>query len=156
MTVLKNITKLHEFDFYNQQIQGMDITMQDSNYSAWLDLTVFLLKNPAEKFTIDFLQELYSDDYEDTPPVDSIITRISFDTIKETIDKILKFTRDKEVYAARSYIYWTIIRQVLDQKIPPTICYNGGSFFGDSAWNFCFIIINGNKGIVLGGGELLG
>ncbi len=154
----KNITELHEFDFYNQQIRGIDITMQKSNYSVCLGLTGFWLKNPAEKFTIDLLQELFSK-YTDSPAVNGIITRISFDSIKETIDSCLgykrNFTYGDKFYAAQSHIYWAIIKKALDQKIPPTICYNhspaGQSFFTGLMWDFCFILINGNKGIVISG-----
>ena len=153
----KTITESEYFNFYNQQIDGIAEIMQGCNYVVFLGLTGFTLKNPAEKFTLRLLRELYHDD-QDPCEIDGEIHQVSFDKVKNDINPKLQCHPNSEygdkIDLAHRLIYWKIVNQALDNKTP-LVCYEhwpvGMSFFKGIMWDFCFILINGNTGVILSG-----
>ncbi len=153
----KNIAELEHLNFYNKKICGIALIMHSGNYVVSLGLRGFILKNPAEKFTLRLLRELYHDD-RDTCEIDGEIHQVSFDKVKNDINPNLQCHPSSEygdkIDLAHRLIYWKIVNQALDNKIP-LVCYEhwpvGMSSFKGMMWDFCFILINGDTGIVLNG-----
>ena len=153
----KTITELEHFNFYNQQIVGISLMMDKGNYVVSLSLTGFTLKNSAKKFTLRLLRELYNDNQEPFD-INGEIHQVSFEKVKNDIDPKLQCHPRSEygdkIDLAHRLIYWKIVNQALDNKTP-LVCYEhwptGMSMFKGMHWDFCFILINGDTGMLLSG-----
>ncbi len=154
-------------EFYRRRLDTFsDVILQD--LAMDFRVTKFIFYRGCV-FSIELLQELFVNNPDHahelfiTDPehiVDGSLVEISFVELQKKIFETLegwgypgKFA--EEVIANRACMYWNIVEALL--HLPPDRCfiYNVTNCkYKDNFWlfDFCFIVISGNEGLVLNGG----
>ena len=153
-----SIEEIQEIKMYNLQLNGLAGTMQGSEYVVDFLLKGFVFTQKKQTFSIESLEKLFIQ----IPPnkIDGIFIQTSFELIKSTINDALSCIGGSSDYdaiyypKARALVFWDIIQQAFD--LPPDICLEYKQkdhkciFDLDWVmWDYCFILIKNNNGIVL-------
>ncbi len=155
----KNISKVDDLIMYHNQLGGFSKLLDGANYSVGIGLHAFILHNSENFFSIDLLKEMYEGFLGIS--VDGKIEPRLFISIQDEINKYFNIPgnsyndEDMESPLARTMVFWNIIERSIG-GVSPDKCYsyvglNGTSLFSDGSeiWDFSFILIRENKGIVL-------
>lgn len=163
----KNIFLLPRTEMHVDQLNGLSIAMGRCNFVVILDLWGFELLKP-QTFTLELLSELIVQSslydatqkprVQDWPMVAGSLQPVNFKDVQDGVDDILfwssgSWNRKDPLAQSIRNIYWDIVLKCL--VIPPTHFFvhtpAPGSYFDDIGYNFCFVLIGENTGVVLSG-----
>ncbi len=154
-------------EFYRQHMDIFsDIIQQDFAIGFGMRKFTFY---PEQSFSIELLQELFVNNpdlahelfvNDAAHKVDGSLEEVSFADMQKKLIECLGFWGypgkfADEVIANRTFMFWSIVRELL--RLPPDRCYiynatNCKYKLNDWLFDFCFIVISGNEGLVLNGG----
>lgn len=155
----KNITIRQEIEVYNHQFLGLAGTMEWAEYRATIVMYGFMLESHTTHFTIKLLKELLSS----YPLLDinGQLTAVSFEQAQEKINFGLLWRGSScdydaiEYPQARAQIFWDIVQRAISFPIEQCFEYrqtDSQCIFGGSdwvMWEYCFILIKKNIGVVI-------
>ncbi len=158
--MVRNILELKETDLYAKQLWGFSKIQESSEYVPIYAVTMFILNDLKSPFTILRLDELFASDK--TIRVTGKLEKVAFDHAKFLIDESFCWpggsydneNEDIKFPEMRSIVFWDLVEKMLIHQ--PDQCYryfeiNGQPVFKQDwpMWDFCFVLISGNRGIVL-------
>lgn len=141
----------------NFPLTGLAQTTSAVNYTVSFHTLAFTTQE-NEPITITTLQELYPG-----MPVSGTIEPITFGQAQQLVNRCLAYhvkgsfpqiTHDTELTMARFLTFWHLIKEEI--SLPCTQVYihkpDYNSYFAFGVvWNFCFILVDQTKGLVISG-----
>ena len=153
------IAETQKTKMYNRQLLALAGTMQAAEYVAGLTIKGFTYDSEKEQFSVDLLKELYS--YNSMLDINGVLKKTSFEEIQKKMAYGLSWRGGSCDYDAEEYpevrelVFWDIVQRAFE--FPANECLeflqtDGQCVFGGNdwiMWDYCFILLKKNMGIVL-------
>ena len=161
ITNIKNVSE--DFEKFAESFQGC-------NYNVWFKIVLFDIKNNAS-FSVEYLESLILETREfesksksSYDNVKGTISSSSWNLVEEHINDSFAYKatergevlQDFDIVPSRTNIFWSLVKKYISLPCEKIYVHNPGSksyFDFYVMWGFCYILIKGNKGLLLSGGS---
>ena len=138
-------------------LTGLAQTITAVNYNVDFKIVQFTFDGPAE-MTMEHLKALYPN-----APVAGKLIPISFVDAQKIVNRSLSFhvkgsmpylTTDTDLVMARFLTFWNFVKEEIQLPCSTVLLHvpDYGSYFSFGVvWNFCIILLEDSKGLVLSG-----
>ena len=138
-------------------LTGLAQTITAVNYNVEFKTANFTFDGPS-LMSMEHLQALYPN-----MPVAGKLIPISFIDAQKIVNRCLSFhvngsmphiTADTDLVAARFLTFWNFVKEEISLPCSTVFLHipDFGSYFGFGVvWNFCFVLLEDSKGLVLSG-----